>query len=645
MLRRIALVVVAAASLATLATAPPDTQPSAGAADDPPPRTINFGAYAQARPGQSYPQAISQLEGQLGRKLETVRVYKLWEEPFPDSLTQFITAGNRSMILSVKPKRQDGTTIPWSQLAAAAPGSRLDTEMRSWARRIKATGVDTWVTLHHEPETAENQVYGTAPEFIAAWRRWVEVFREEGVSNAHFMWIMTDWAFEVPASARNSGPKWFPGEAWVDAAASDSYNWHTCRNGADNAWRSLATIIEPFRRFGLAHPTVPLWLAEFGSAEDPNLPGRKASWVDDAHALFSRAAYSQFNGIVYFNWSSSTGPFARCNWRADTSESSLASFSSLANDPFYSGGAFGTPTTPPPNLSPTAAFTSTASGLTTTVTSTSTDSDGTIASTSWDFGDGTPAVVGSPTDHTYAAAGTYPVTLTVTDDDGATGSVTRDVAVADPVATPISFVAASTANTNATTHRIAVPPSVQAGDALVLVLSVNSSATVSAPTGLPGWRLLGTRAKSLLSTRVWTLVAPAGSAGRTISIPVSEISKGNLVLGAYRGTSATEPVASVSSALETVSRTTHTAPAATVAGLGSWVVNYWVHKDSVTTALSAPSGVTPRAAGTQTGSGRVTGLLADTGAPVSGGAVPPRTATAAAAKPDATMWTIVLARR
>ena len=47
------------------------------------------------------------------------------------------------------------------------------------------------------------------------------------------------------------------------------------------------------------------------------------------------------------------------------------------------------------------------------------DSDGTFGF-SWDFGDGSPPVSDdfSPA-HTYAAAGTYQVTLTVTDDRGA----------------------------------------------------------------------------------------------------------------------------------------------------------------------------------------------------------------------------------
>ncbi len=82
------------------------------------------------------------------------------------------------------------------------------------------------------------------------------------------------------------------------------------------------------------------------------------------------------------------------------------------------------------NVAPTAGFTSVCTDLTCDFTDTSTDSDGTVASWEWDFGDGGTSTDRNPT-HAYAADGTYTVSLTVTDDDGATDVTSSDVTVAD----------------------------------------------------------------------------------------------------------------------------------------------------------------------------------------------------------------------
>ncbi len=83
---------------------------------------------------------------------------------------------------------------------------------------------------------------------------------------------------------------------------------------------------------------------------------------------------------------------------------------------------------PSPNQAPTAAFTSACTDLTCSFTDGSSDSDGTIVSWSWDFGDGNASTEQSPS-HNYAAAGSYTVSLTVTDNNGATNTVSQGISV------------------------------------------------------------------------------------------------------------------------------------------------------------------------------------------------------------------------
>ena len=67
----------------------------------------------------------------------------------------------------------------------------------------------------------------------------------------------------------------------------------------------------------------------------------------------------------------------------------------------------------------------------------SSDPDGTIASYAWDFDDGNTGT-GVTAAHAYTTAGTYTITLTVTDDDGLTDNTTSDITVSFAPQSPVA---------------------------------------------------------------------------------------------------------------------------------------------------------------------------------------------------------------
>jgi PKD repeat protein len=87
---------------------------------------------------------------------------------------------------------------------------------------------------------------------------------------------------------------------------------------------------------------------------------------------------------------------------------------------------------PDPNDPPHAEFEVTCQDLRCTFVDRSDDPDGTVASWSWDFGDGSTSTERNPS-HTYAAAGRYTVLLVITDDVGAADTKSHD---ANPTAPP-----------------------------------------------------------------------------------------------------------------------------------------------------------------------------------------------------------------
>ena len=184
---------------------------------------------------------------------------------------------------------------------------------------------------------------------------------------------------------------------WNQAAASSAWGAPGAAAGSDRDASVLCTVTA-----GIAGPlTVPLNAAGIAAVQ---------AWVDDPAGN---------HGLVIGNPNTSDG--ADFHSRESTTKMARPRLNVT-----YSVAA------PPSNTAPTADYTFDCSGLECGFTDASTDSDGSVQGWSWDFDHGGQSSTAQNLVHSFPAGGTYDVTLTVTDDDGAIDTVLYAVTVSEP---------------------------------------------------------------------------------------------------------------------------------------------------------------------------------------------------------------------
>ena len=269
----------------------------------------------------------------------------------------------------------------------------------------------------------------------------------------------------------------------------------------------------------------------------------------------------------------------------------------------------------------------------------SSDPEGQPLTYAWDLGDGSNAE-GATVTHDFSQSGTYSVLVEVRDPSGAASVATATVTVTSTPSEPLAFRGVTGVSANSTVASPRVPASVQPGDALLLFVTANrSDATLQAPTG---WQSLGRRTDESMQSQLWVRVAQTGDAAATVRTTSTATTKMTAQVLAYSGTHAVQPVATAASAAESRKSAAHTTPAVT-ANPSAWAVSMWTNKSSSTTGWTAPASVTVRQFQTTSGSGRVTSLIADSGAPVGVTSAGGLTAVASQSGSMATMWTVLLA--
>ena len=237
----------------------------------------------------------------------------------------------------------------------------------------------------------------------------------------------------------------------------------------------------------------------------------------------------------------------------------------------------------------------------------STDTDGSIVDYAWAFGDGSTSS-GATASHEFATSGEYQVSLTVTDDDGATGEASTQVVVSDETGVGLpeqAGVAATQAHSPSVSLQL--PDGLQAGDTILAFLTSSNDAPVSGPSGVGTWELEEESIDSPMATRLYSRMADGSEAGQTMTVTGTSMTKWDLTVVAYRG-AAGEPIEVL--AVETVRNTaTHTSPVVQVTGPNRLGLTYWSDRGGSTTEWTPPEGPTVVSTQVGTGGGRVSSLV------------------------------------
>ena len=218
--------------------------------------------------------------------------------------------------------RQSNAT--WKQVAGAQPGSATYSNIVRWATTLKGRSGTVNVAYHHEPEASSSSKYGTAADFIAAYRRVVTIFRQQGANNVRFTWQMTEWSFRTSPSDPRYAAKWYPGDAYVDDVGGDAYNWYNCGSGSGK-WVELSTMLDPVVAFAKAHGKTAS-LPEFGSE-----PGaQRTTWLQNARSYLV-AHSGQVSGAYYFQHAPTNPNSQTCSWPLNT-QSEYGAYGAMAQD-------------------------------------------------------------------------------------------------------------------------------------------------------------------------------------------------------------------------------------------------------------------------------------------------------------------------
>jgi len=250
------------------------------------------------------PALLDDYASTVGRRPAIVHLYRDWSgQPFEPPVLNAIAARDAVPMVTWEPWRdwREGVSL-W----AIANGAE-DAYIADAARQAAAWRGPLFVRFAHEMNGRWYPWGGgvdgsTAAAYRAAWRRVVEIFRQQGAGNVRWVW--------TPYVDNGGRPfeRFYPGDKWVDWAGLDGFNW-------GERFVSFAKLFERSYRTMVRMTAKPLIIAETGSIA---AGGNKAVWIRSA-LVRALPRYKHIRALVWW----SDVHFRGMDVRLDTSPAAL----------------------------------------------------------------------------------------------------------------------------------------------------------------------------------------------------------------------------------------------------------------------------------------------------------------------------------
>ena len=175
-----------------------------------------------------------------------------------------------------------------------------DPAIRQWALRVKGwldRGEGRSLLIAPLQEMNSNWVpYGQDPgNYQIAFRKFVEIFRSEGMDETKVRWVFAPNAWSV---GRHSMAEYYPGDDVVDLIGISVYNFGANVGVWTGVFESGMAAIETVRGFA---PTKPYLITQIGSSTSG---GDRDAWLREMFAF--TATDPNVVGLIYFNFNKET---------------------------------------------------------------------------------------------------------------------------------------------------------------------------------------------------------------------------------------------------------------------------------------------------------------------------------------------------